>query len=112
TDLVIDPFNSNRLLIGLGNIGLVTPANATAGLWLSTSQGGSWNQMIHDTTSAIPNNSLPSGVNVGRVTIGIGSGRVGDERYIYVLIASPPVSVANVNYGMTTVAPGGLYRTK
>src|SRR5207244_7681590 len=34
TDLIIDPFNSQRLIAGLGNIGLL-PANATAGLWRS-----------------------------------------------------------------------------
>ena len=41
TDLLIDPFNPGRLVIGLGNIGEV-PGAASAGVWKSADGGWTW----------------------------------------------------------------------
>ena len=109
TDLIIDPFNSNRLIAGLGNIGLST-ASDTGGVWLSVNGGSSWNQIVGGANSAtIPNSSLPTGTSLGRVTVAIGDGRIGDESTVYVLIGTPPSSTTapNLNYGTTF----GLYKT-
>src|SRR5439155_457382 len=85
-DLVIDPFSPEDIYIGLGNMGLVTGSTA-AGLWKSPNHGGSWNQTLGGVTPGVPNNTIPSGSNVGRVTLALGTGRPGDEAYIYALIA-------------------------
>jgi hypothetical protein len=122
TDLIIDPFNSNRLIIGLGNIGLV-PTRSTAGVWLSINKGASWTQMVGgdgavpppgSTALPVPNGTLPSGTALGRVTIAMGTGRVGDEKYVYVLIGNPPGNNTppNVDFGTSLGNTAGLYRTK
>ena len=69
TDLVIDPFNSNRLLAGLGNVGLVS-SSAISGVWLSTNKGNSWAQ-VSGGDGNVPNSTIPtSGVNeVQTITI-------------------------------------------
>ena len=86
TDLVIDPFNPNRLIAGLGNIGETGAANATAGVWLllpthtaGTLSSYQWVLQTGGDNSAIANNTLPSGANVGRVTVAIGNGKPADE---------------------------------
>ncbi len=89
TDMVIDPFNPNRLLVGLGNIGLGA-ARATAGLWRSANKGGSWDQIRGGDNTAITNNTLPLGTTVGTVKVAIGSGRIGDERFVYAFIGKVP----------------------
>jgi hypothetical protein len=88
TDLVIDRFNGNRLLVGLGNVGLV-PNSATAGVWLSTNGGNSWAQQVGG-DGGIVNSDIPFGTDVGTVKVAIGSGRSGDERFVYVLMGTPP----------------------
>jgi hypothetical protein len=98
TDLAQDPFNSNRLLVGLGNIGLANNS-FTAGVWRTINKGDTWDQIVGGDNPAVPNNTLPTGTTVGRVTIAIGGGRVGDERYVYVLMDS-------------LAGLPGLYRTK
>src|SRR5262249_19038185 len=69
TDLVIDPFNPNRLLAGLGNVGLVS-SSAISGVWLSTNKGSSWAQ-VRGGDGNVPNSTIPtSGVNeVQTITI-------------------------------------------
>src|SRR5262249_52175219 len=74
TDLTLAPFNSTRLLVGLGNIGLVG-ASSTAGLWRSLNQGGAWDQIVGGDSLAppapalpVPNSTLPTGTGLGRVT--------------------------------------------
>ena len=114
TDLIIDPANSNRLLVGLGSIGLVVPAAGTTGVWASANQGGSWRLIQGGDNAAIPNNILPNeldeGTTLGRVTVAIGQGRTGNEGYVYVLIGTPPGNNTppNVDWGGYM----GLYRTK
>jgi hypothetical protein len=107
TDLKMDPFNSQRLIVGLGNIGLL-PASDAAGLWRSSNGGGNWDQPLGG-DGGIPNSTLPSGAGVGRVTVALAGGRVGDEGTAYVLIGSPPVNTTapNVNAGDFV----GLYKT-
>jgi hypothetical protein len=114
TDMIIDPFNPNRVMIGMGDNGHFTlPAAGgfdTRGVWLSTDGGITWFLQIGgDNTKLVdaagnPNNRLPSGSpqpglaagttipgsNIGRITLAQGTGRVGDERYVYVLVSNPP----------------------
>src|SRR5262249_37342107 len=106
TDLVVDPFNSNDVWIGLGNIGLVNVTGANwAGLWKSVNAVDSvtpqWNLITGGDNKQVLHNFLRGGVNnpgghdgstVGRVTIAEGSGRGPDEAYVYVLIGNPPPS--------------------
>ncbi|HZT82463.1 MAG TPA: hypothetical protein VFA26_19700, partial [Gemmataceae bacterium] len=105
TDLLIDPFDNNRLLVALGNMGLV-PANGTAGLWVSTNKGDTWLQELGGFNGG---GSLPNGSNVGRVTLAIGSGRPGDEKYLYVLVGTPPGNNTPPNHDQGSMA--GLYRS-
>ncbi len=106
TDLVIDPFNSNRLLVALGNIGLAN-GGPTAGVWRTINKGNSWDQIVGG--DLYPNSNLPFGAGVGRITLAIGSGRVGDEANVYVLMGTPPGNNTppNVDYGREL----GLYKT-
>src|SRR5262249_1026569 len=91
TDLIIDPFNSDRLVVGLGTTGLWR-ARSAAGLGRTTNRGASWDQIVGGASLnppapalPVPNSTLPTGTNLGRVTLAMGSGRVGDERFVYVL---------------------------
>src|SRR5205823_2900547 len=72
TSLVLNPSNSAQLTIGLGNIGLV-PASSTAGVWLTAYDrdpgGARWNPIVGGDNTNIPNDKLPSGTSVGRVTV-------------------------------------------
>jgi hypothetical protein len=100
TSLIEDPFNSNRLILGLGNVGL-TSASSSAGVWLSINKGASWTLQTGGSGS-VSNSSLASGSSVGRVTVAMGSGRVGDEANVYVLMGTPPTNIAtapNFSYG-------------
>jgi hypothetical protein len=108
TDLVIDPFNSNRLLVGLGNIGLLG-TSSTAGVWRTTDFGATWDEIVGGDSS--PTSTLPSGTGVGRVTIAIASGRVGEESTTYVLVGNPPPTGGTTppNYDLGTFQ--GLYKT-
>ncbi|MBO0698059.1 MAG: hypothetical protein J2P46_06680 [Zavarzinella sp.] len=94
TDLLVDPFNPGRLIIGLGNIGQA-PAAASAGVWKSADGGTTWTKAIGgDKTVGLDNpTTIPDGTAIGRVTLAQGSGRVGDERVVYVLLSQP--SIAN-----------------
>jgi hypothetical protein len=87
TDLVIDPFNSNRLLVGLGNVGMVA-SSSTAGVWRTTDFGQTWDEIVGGDGSTT--STLPAGSGVGRVTIAIAGGRVGEESTVYVLMGTPP----------------------
>ena len=113
TDLIIDPANSNRLILGLGTIGLV-PANGTTGVWASANQGGSWRLIQGADNALITNNGLPNELDngdvIGRITLAIGQGRTGNEGYVYVLMGTPPGNNTppNVDFGGYM----GLYRTK
>ena len=122
TSLVIDPFNSSRLLAGLGNIGLTATASDTAGLWISANSGGTWRQIVGGDlaiSQGVPNDTLPTGVGLGRVTVAIGDTSVASvaaESTIYVLISTPPTSFTtpNLNYGtdykLPTVIPNNPYQ--
>src|SRR5207247_10493651 len=89
TDLIIDPASTSRVLIGLGNIGQV-PSTANAGVFRSSDGGNTWDLIVGGNNPSIPNNTLPTGTTVGRVTLALGAGRVGDEPNVYVLMAQPP----------------------
>jgi hypothetical protein len=111
TDLVMDPFNRNRLLIGLGNVGLGSAPSDTAGVWITTNAVApvpSWTQVVGG-INGVANSTLPNGLNVGTVKIGIGNGKPGDESHVYVLIGTPPGTNTppNVSLGGFT----GLFRT-
>ncbi|NBO92938.1 MAG: hypothetical protein EBV06_11605, partial [Planctomycetia bacterium] len=111
TDIVIDPFNRNRVLIGLGNVGLTGAASTTAGMWLTTNAVAttpSWSQVVGG-VGTVPNSTLPSGVTVGTIKIGIGNGKSGDEATVYAMIGTPPGNnvAPNVNLG----GYNGLYKT-
>ena len=111
TSLIIDPFNSERLIIGLGNIGL-EPLSTTAGVWKTTNNGASWQQVLGGDQNIV-NSTIPSGTTVGRVTVAMGTGRQGDDDFVYVLFGTPPVtSTPNfnaplINYGTDLDGPDG-----
>src|SRR5439155_6004139 len=95
--------------IGLGNIGLA-PTRTTAGVWASFDGGQTWTQVLGGDNPSIPNNTIPSGVGVGRVTVAQGQGRTNDDAYLYVLVANPPPAVIPGNFDVGTFQ--GLYRSK
>jgi hypothetical protein len=109
TDLVIDPFNPSYVLIGLGNIGAV-PASSSAGLWKSFDGGGTWHQYLGNATPGLPNDALPSGTAVGRVTLAIATGKASNEDIYYVMIGTVPgaATPGQVNLGQFA----GLYKSK
>lgn len=125
TDMVMNPFDSTQLTIGLGNIGLVG-ASDTAGVWSSADGGNNWGRVLGGNDPAVPNNTLPFGLNVGRVTLAEGAGRRGDEKYFYVMIANPPLpdpipgqwhtgnfqSSSSPAVDETLDLPSGLYKAK
>jgi photosystem II stability/assembly factor-like uncharacterized protein len=133
TDMIIDPFNSNLITIGLGNIGQVD-VSAAAGVWQTATRGATWHEFgKHDdpALNAAGNADLPKGTALGRVTIAQGSGSPGiDEAYIYVLIGTPPPAngqtAGSYNQGtgvddtggypnqhaLAARAVSGLYRTR
>jgi hypothetical protein len=125
TDLVINAFNPEDLTVGLGNIGLV-PTSPAAGVWITGNHGGNWTNLKGGTDPRVLNDTLPSGVTVGRVTLAQGSTRVTDQNDIYVLVATPPPAAVRgvIDYGTAFGSnqqgynsPGskgiyGLYKTK
>jgi hypothetical protein len=88
TALLVDPFNPNRVIIGLGNIG-EAPTAGSAGVWLSTDGGTTWTLQLGGDNHAVQNDTIPHGAGVGRVTLAQGTGRVGDEKVVYALMATP-----------------------
>ena len=111
TDLLIDPFNPGRLIAGLGNIGQHT-ASTTAGVWKSTNGGLTWTKQLGgDTTALKPTNLLPEGTGVGRVTLAQGSGRVGDERFVYVMMSNAAASTNTVSPEFTAELSGLIVLT-
>lgn len=126
TDLLIDPFDSKHITIGLGYMldtrltpaGEVWPQAPAAGLpqvtgvFVSGTRGNQWQLVVGgkdpliapNVNTGLPSNTIPTGWVVidavggrtqpgpllGRITLGQGRGRVGDERNLYVLIANPP----------------------
>lgn len=100
TDLIIDPFDSSHITIGVGNIGLVPDRDDTTGVWVSGNAGATWKLVTggDEPLLATGSNILPAGsvtyngevTKIGRVTLAQGSGRVGDEKFLYVMIANPP----------------------
>ncbi len=107
TDLVIDPFDSSTLLVGLGNIGLVA-TSATAGVYKSALNGGATWSLVPGGDSG-PGTAIPTGVNVGRVAIGWATGQAANEKIIYVSFSAPPGNnnAPSVDFGQFT----GLYKT-
>ena len=109
TDLIIDPFDPLHVLIGLGNIGQRS-ADASAGVWNSIDGGNSWSLVTGGDNPLVPNNTVPTGTNVGRVTIAQGNGRVGDERFTYVLMSNPPTGTPDQPFDQGNYM--GLYKSK
>jgi hypothetical protein len=102
TDIAIDTLSQDgteeNLWIGLGNTGLL-PVSSTAGVWFSANHGDTWQQIVggHDQKNnfaVVPNQTIPPNSNtaatgIGRITIGLPTGRTGDEGIVYVMIATP-----------------------
>ncbi len=132
TSLIIDPRNSNDIVIGMGNIGLL-PGSPTAGVWKSANFGATWVPILGGDDKNIPNNTVPTdlandGVNnpfkVGRVTVAQGYGIGSDIATFYALVANPPTPYptqfpvqpkgGSVNYGTGLQGANlaaGLYKT-
>jgi hypothetical protein len=113
TSLIEDPFNNKRLIMGMGNIGL-TSASSSAGVWLSINKGQSWT-LEAGGDGGVSNSKIPTGTNVGRVTVAMGTGREGDENTVYALFGAPPSSTnsPNFNYGSDLAGNAGsaLYKS-
>jgi FG-GAP-like repeat len=136
TSMVINPYNTfGELIIGIGNIGLGVAASLTGGVWITTNAytatpaNVSWAQVVGNNGNAlvpgaIPNDGLPTGTGLGRVTVAIGGGTSTQDKYLYVLIANPdtvpPTAPSLVDYGSgiagnnilaTNQAVSGLYKS-
>ncbi len=135
TDLLVDPFNPQRLIIGMGNIGYL-PTSGCTGVWLSTDSGANWllqqggdspdlasNLSLagsfrqFELQGKVPNGAEPFlliygfvGPKIGRITLSQGTGRVGDEKFVYALIAdaSPGTNPGQFDNGGYM----GLYKSK
>ena len=111
TSMVINPFNTfGELVIGIGDIqgaNISVGPSATGGVWktinafTTNAANVSWAQIVGQNTAGVPNDTLPTGTGVGRVTVAIGTATSSDDKYFYVLIASPPAFVGpgSVDYG-------------
>ncbi len=117
TSIIVDPANSQDVIVGLGNIGLTTDptAPATAGVWLSSSSNGNvtnWSREVGGLVPGVPNSTLPSGAGVGRVTVAEAPGVTTNIATYYVLIGTPtsatPETGGTVNFGNFS----GLYKSK
>jgi hypothetical protein len=101
TSIIQDPFNTKRLIIGIGDIGLTSGgSSSSSGVWLTSNSGQSW-ILQSGGDGSISNSTLPSGSGIGRVTVAMGTGREGDENTVYVLFGTPPTSTTapNFSYG-------------
>jgi hypothetical protein len=100
TDVEVDIFHPEKVWIGLGNLGLLTPST-TAGVWLSTNGGTTWQQIVggHDPKNAVAvvrNQTLPPGpgstqtdaTKIGKVLIALPTGRPSDEGIVYVMMVT------------------------
>src|SRR6185369_663458 len=74
--------------------------------------GSSWKQVLGGGEPAVPNNTLPSGMALGRVTVAIGQGRLGDEATMYVNIGALPASPGFIGTYDTGTSIAGLYKSK
>ncbi len=108
TDLVEDPFDSNHLLVGLGNMGLLAPS-ATAGVWVTENVGGRWDLVTGGDHAFTTASTLPFGLGVGRVTLALSTVRVANETTEYVLISNPPGNNSAPNVDEGTFA--GLFKS-
>lgn len=111
TDIIVDPFNPGRVIVGLGNIGQFISGEG-AGVWKSIDGGSTWDRIEGGDSLALQNatydGTLPFGANVGRVTLAQGNGRVGDERFVYVMMADAVSTTNQFNQGGYM----GLYKSK
>jgi FG-GAP-like repeat/FG-GAP repeat len=112
TSMFVDPYNAfGEVIIGIGDIALPgVTASASGGVWYTVNGGASWLEVIGGSTTGVPNNTLPSGAGLGRVTVTMATGAVSQERYTYIMIANPPVAGATaptVNWGDFA----GLYKS-
>jgi hypothetical protein len=119
TDLFMNPADSTNVYIGLGNIGLLS-ASTTGGVWVSNNANQttvSWRSVVGGNNPSIPNNTLPSGKGVGRVTVAEAGGVTGNVAVVYVMIsdaiATPYVTGGQpANYGtFGQTASSGLFKS-
>jgi photosystem II stability/assembly factor-like uncharacterized protein len=110
TDLVIDPNSryQQNIWIGLGNIALA-PDSPNTSVWFSPNGGDTWfrragGQQQTSQGVFIPNQIIPTGVGVRRVTLAIAQ-RPSDESDIYALINNPTAAPE-------TPLASGLYKTR
>src|SRR5262249_5048724 len=100
---LIDPFNADDIFVGIGDMGMpgVSGSQQAMGVWKSSTRGNSWKLIVGGNDPLVRNAYLPSGAGagkpgapagspLGRITLGEGNGRPGDEQYLYVMIANPP----------------------
>ncbi len=113
TDLITDPADSHHIIVALGSVGLV-PSRGVTGVWQSSNDGAGWTLVEGGDNAAIANNGLPNekvaGNKLGRVTLGIGQGRIAAQTYLYVLIGTIPGNNTPPNVDFGTFS--GLYRSK
>ncbi len=122
TSMIINPYNTfGELIIGIGDIqgaNISVGPSATGGVWITTNAftptpaNVSWAQVVGNNGNAppnagsIPNDGLPTGTALGRVTVAIGGGTSFQDKYLYVLIADPaaavPTAPSLVDYGNGT----------
>ncbi len=112
TDMLVDPFSPGRLIIGLGNIGQA-PTSASAGIWKSADGGSTWFKALGgDKTYLFTPSTIPEGVGIGSVRLAQGTGRVGDEKTVYVLIGQPPAGPNPGPFDSGGQNLMGLYKSK
>src|SRR5262249_35712544 len=120
TDLVIDPFSTNQgsIWIGIGNINMEA-LSPIAGVWFSSNNGDTWLQIPggHDPLTAsgikVLNQTIPTGVTVGRVTLAVPTSRASDEGVVYAFIADAATGGTlndgrSPNRQQVTITPTGV----
>jgi hypothetical protein len=108
TDLVINPYDSTEITIGLGNLGLVA-TSVTAGVYRTNNSGAKWFAVVGGSNAAL-NDGLPgagafnpqtgvfsltpaTSMTIGRITLAYAAtGVTNDTSTLYVLITSPPTT--------------------
>src|SRR5262249_50851096 len=107
TDLVIDhnSLNEENIWIGIGDISLLPQASPLGGVWQSPNHGQTWNRRMGGQIQFVPNQTIPIGTGVRRVTLAIAEGRPSDEAVVYALINNPGAAI-------NTPLSSGLYKTK